>query len=806
MDTPSSVVKSLCQVIENPCLARARKLEESLLGAGFGRKLLGRVNQKSSIDAAGQSDRGIAERIANAFDACAEAARIVVGVERSPNLGPRVAVKRFLNPNEELCVWEPQDAGIQFGKPLVQFWADNENEQLRYRKYQPRQGLITILVQDYSRGISRERMPTTILDLNSADKLGTFEAIGQFGHGGSSTLAFCELCLVLTKPRFEETEDEVYWTLIFSEPAEQASKQSFVRKWFCCQDGKPLVIHISELPTPSSAFPGTSVWHFGYVRDDWLKTAAGSHQDTPAARLGRLFFSYPLPFEIHGELARGDTLTGMRTVKGAYFRLLEERAAGKEVVEYRSGEKSETLIVEGLEYGYFSVFFFVLKDQKEVRSYVDQKHPVIITLNGQNHGEMTSNLLVEANLPETSGSMIVEIRLDGLVEEALSNIISNSRELPKYSVFTAALRERVRNLLQEDEALREIEQRRQEAKAKQSSEELNRKIKRFLAAVLSDAISESSERPGRDAPGPAPVPHNPAPHPRPEIPSCEPPQVLEFLSRTPFFVPEGTAAIVKFKSDARLPKYSFHGDNPRCFAKLDCHGPRESQVSITGMADIDGRGYGSVTLSCYETPKLPVEECESVGVLEIVLQATDGRLLNAKLEVGVSPKPQTCGRKRRQSVEPVILLCAPDGTDRDHLASLLAESENKIVGFGTHLSKYRETLEVESLQCAYWGEQSSKDGKSVLTVEINIAHPKLVSSLKGCANAEERVSLKEKVVQDVVLDCYQHSFRLDDVPEIVHEQVVTEPEDLKRAAEICLNYDKILRILTQNERPVVAGS
>jgi hypothetical protein len=134
MDTPSSVVKSLCQVIENPCLAMARELEKSLLDAGFGRKLLGRVNQKSSIDAAGQSDRGIAERIANAFDACAEAARIVAGVERSPDLGPRVAVKRFLNPNEELCVWEPQDTAIQFGKPLVQFWADNEKRTVAISK------------------------------------------------------------------------------------------------------------------------------------------------------------------------------------------------------------------------------------------------------------------------------------------------------------------------------------------------------------------------------------------------------------------------------------------------------------------------------------------------------------------------------------------------------------------------------------------------------------------------------------------------------------------------------------------------
>jgi len=45
-----------------------------------------------------------------------------------------------------------------------------------------------------------------------------------------------------------------------------------------------------------------------------------------------------------------------------------------------------------------------------------------------------------------------------------------------------------------------------------------------------------------------------------------------------------------------------------------------------------------------------------------------------------------------------------------------------------------------------------------------------------------------------VLDCYQHTFRLDDIPDIVHEQVVTEPEDVGRASEMCLNFDKAIRM------------
>lgn len=59
--------------------------------------------------------------------------------------------------------------------------------------------------------------------------------------------------------------------------------------------------------------------------------------------------------------------------------------------------------------------------------------------------------------------------------------------------------------------------------------------------------------------------------------------------------------------------------------------------------------------------------------------------------------------------------------------------------------------------------------------------------------------MKESIVQDIVLDCYQHSFRLEDLPERVHEQVFTEPGDATRAAEICLNFDKVLRLLDREK-------
>src|SRR5258707_14283907 len=162
-----AVLTGLRQTIEQPSLASARALESVLRGEGTPAKVFGRLNQKSSIDAAAESDRGITERIANAFDASVTAARLLSGMASSDaSLTPRNAAQRFLNPDRDACDWRPVEKNVDFGKPCIQFWPEDEGVDLRYRKYKSREGLITVLVRDTALGIGRERMSATILDLN----------------------------------------------------------------------------------------------------------------------------------------------------------------------------------------------------------------------------------------------------------------------------------------------------------------------------------------------------------------------------------------------------------------------------------------------------------------------------------------------------------------------------------------------------------------------------------------------------------------------------------------------------------------
>lgn len=261
-----------------PSLDLARQLEQQLAGLGY-RKMVfgGRINQKASIEAASEGDRGAVERLANAFDAALTAARVVSGTGISDSsLTPRRAAQRFLNPNPDSCDWNPQYSKIDFEMPIVQFWREDVVIR-RFKRFQSGSGLCSLLVRDTSLGIGREEMPQTILALNSESKLQTWEAIGQFGHGGSSALAFCESCLIVTQPRSGKALEDFYWTLIFPEAEPTESKQSVVFRWFADQDGLPLTDQVSNYPALSDALPGTSIWHFGYDRGDWVKTAVGTH-------------------------------------------------------------------------------------------------------------------------------------------------------------------------------------------------------------------------------------------------------------------------------------------------------------------------------------------------------------------------------------------------------------------------------------------------------------------------------------------------------------------------------------------------
>jgi hypothetical protein len=62
----AEIKDALHALVAQPSLQNARVLEGALVAA-FQKRVFGRINQKASIEAASESDRGVTERLANAF-------------------------------------------------------------------------------------------------------------------------------------------------------------------------------------------------------------------------------------------------------------------------------------------------------------------------------------------------------------------------------------------------------------------------------------------------------------------------------------------------------------------------------------------------------------------------------------------------------------------------------------------------------------------------------------------------------------------------------------------------------------------
>jgi hypothetical protein len=214
------------------------------------------------------------------------------------------------------------------------------------------------------------------------------------------------------------------------------------------------------------------------------------------------------------------------------------------------------------------------------------------------------------------------------------------------------------------------------------------------------------------------------------------------------------------------------------------------RIAIIGQAEINDRGYGSLSVHCAEIAD-PVEEEISAGILRLKLQSTTGIELAASVEVVLAPKPQPREKLQMPEVEVNIVFCAPGGDPDGSLSAVLGEN---VTEFGSYLEKYKNALpELPRQDYTYWGEKYDKEGVSVLNVEINVSNPALIKLLNDCASVQERTVAKQRYCEDIVLDCYQHCFKLHSVPDQVWDAAQEQENEGRKASEMYLNHDKAIR-------------
>jgi len=370
----------------------------------------------------------------------------------------------------------------------------------------------TVDVVDDGVGLSAKEFPDTILSLHAGNKIQEPYLIGAFGQGGSATFSFADYTLIVSR-RFNNKSQIAFTVVRRLNLGEEFAHDAY-----------------AYLATPSGSVPeikveddlrvadvededirndirtletGTLVRHFGYkLGEDYDKSlqATGSN-------LYHFFHSSlfdPLfPFRLIDIRSRYSTNKD-EVVKGSRNRLMghadsadgttDETKPGTQVLRYApeeyvdiNGDDQRDVRIE-----YWAVFNWRRKgDDIVIRKnssqlFVSKRHPIIGTLHGQTHGEMTRRTIREAGLGMLTKYLVVHVNATGASKDVRTALFSSTREGFKEGKPLQRVKEVIRSRLEDDHKLKELERRLVQDLAN-AGQEAGEEVRKAISELLQDA-------------------------------------------------------------------------------------------------------------------------------------------------------------------------------------------------------------------------------------------------------------------------------------------------------------------------------
>jgi hypothetical protein len=374
----------------------------------------------------------------------------------------------------------------------------------------------TIDVFDDGIGIRPEDFASTILSLQSGNKIRKPYLIGAFGQGGASTLAFCDYALIVSRSR--QAPSLVGFTVIRVLRLDETYKEDTYAYLGVGQDDSIKIPTVEWGPKPLFPYEsppagirtpylehGTIVRHYSY-RIPKLQGSLGPAPGNLYHYLHYFLFDPILPFRLvdlrdltksRDELVSGSRNRLMRLVRESGAQEgIEER--GSQIRHYRPMEyvapygTHEPCV--GIEY--WVVFNFrkgpagreepVLRpDSNEL--YVQKGHPIAATLNGQTQGELTARILQQLGLGMVARHLVVHIDATAINKEVRRELFSTTREGFKEGRVLESLLKILEQMLSEDKTLYEIEAELTKRLATHEISETRDEVKRQVARLLLEA-------------------------------------------------------------------------------------------------------------------------------------------------------------------------------------------------------------------------------------------------------------------------------------------------------------------------------
>lgn len=431
----------------------------------------GRENNRGQIEIGQDPGKGIIERLTNGIDGVLDYEYKRHGSSSSP-LSPKDAAFKWL--------------GIPF-KGLYELTREMRREiatNVQLILENDEKDLFNVSIIDNGIGISNEDMHNTILSLGESNKLKKHHLIGAFGQGGSSTFAYCKYSLICSRVNTEFNK-KVSFTVVYYEdlPAKEYKHGRYV---YLTLDNKLPEAEIAE------GF-STFIKHFSY---DLYSYRSKIGPNSLYGLLQRALFDPIIPIWFEDRVHKSNrVIKGARNALNGVIDDPDERGPS---LKYYIPKYNLQL----RDFGTIGVEYWVLEKSnpkyKPITGYVDPDNPILLTLNGQSHAELSVTLIRNtADLPYISDRLILHIDCNNLNPEAKRKLFSSNREDIRKTEIAILIKEEIIKILKADDNLQlinnEIKQNLLKSEDVKSQESIRKEIGKVLSFQgYSSVISENT--------------------------------------------------------------------------------------------------------------------------------------------------------------------------------------------------------------------------------------------------------------------------------------------------------------------------
>lgn len=607
---------------------------------------VGRFNNRGTIEASADPGRAAIERVTNGIDGVLEDEHDRHG-GRPDCRSPKEAAMAWLGlPDNGLAGMTPRERQ-KLAQRVAITLEDGEGANSRI-----------LTVRDHGVGIPPERQAETILSLGASNKISKHYLAGAYGQGGSATFVVSKFSVIAS--RFGGQASVGFTVVKYLDlPAETHKTGHYV---YLTLNGSVPAIEVSL-----EGFPGgTLVRHYGY---DLTRYAGPFGTNSLYGLLQRTLFDPVMPVwldsRVHGY---------RRTIKGSRNALNGAVDEGDE--ESRGPDLSHNVPLYYVtlgDYGRVGLEYWVLEPGKKskvpIAAFVEPSRPIVLTLNGQAHAEMTTLLVRKhAELPYLRARLIVHVDCNGLTAEAKRTLfVSNREEARRGALYDLVEAEVVRTLHADDELTRLNAEARDrglraedEDAAKQMRGEVAKLLKLQGVPVVEGAMATAGSGEVRED---EPKPYKPR-GPRPPITPLElhdPPTYIKLLwdAEDSITFYRGQRRYIRVETDANS---TYHAPERPDASRINIIAVIDG-VKVAGSTPLKG-GRMRVILEAASEPPVGAD-----GTLRIELTRPGMQTLadERKLSIVDPPKAES---KPNQLTLPPFNVRPVDGPDDERWASL----------------------------------------------------------------------------------------------------------------------------------------